>query len=153
MVSDLVIVSAASRIVDGCGAVALSKATGRAVLVVPGAATVMPGTRVAVRWDGTRQTASALREARPLLRDAESIWVVDVEGRARRGFRPNDAACYLERHGFDSYQIEADDCCLADLVAHQDIDLVIGAEAPTFWSPGSPEQLADALRIPLLVSA
>ena len=147
MVADLVIVSAESKIVE------LSLATGRAVLVVPVAVTVMPGARVAVCWDGTRQTAAALREARPLLRDAECIWIVDVEGRAKRGFRPNDAACYLERHGFDAYQIGADGCCLAELVALQDIDLVVGAEAPTFWSSRSPEHFADALRIPLLVSA
>ena len=89
----------------------------------------------------------------PLLRDAECICIIDVEGSAGRGFMPSDAARYLERHGFDSYQVETYGCCLVEIVAHQNVDLVVGAGAPSFWSPRSPEQLAEALRVPILITA
>ena len=153
MEADLVIVEAGPKRTELCGAFELSDATRRGVLVIPGSATAMPGNRVAIRWDGTPQAASALRDSLPLLRDAECICIIDVEGSAGRGFMPSDAARYLERHGFDSYQVETYGCCLVEIVAHQNVDLVVGAGAPSFWSPRSPEQLAEALRVPILITA
>lgn len=127
---------------------AFAEATARAVLVVPNSVTKMPGSRVAIRWDASCQAASALRDSLPLLRDAEGIWIVDVKGRAKRKFGCSDAARYLQRHGFDSYEVEAEGC-MADMVAH----LVIGAEPSSFLYRQSPEQLAEMLRVPILVSA
>ena len=77
---------------------------------------------------------------------------MNVQGRAKRKFGCSDAARYLQRHGFDSYEVESEGC-MADMVAHQNIDLVIGAEPSSFLYRQSPEQLAEMLRVPILVSA
>lgn len=58
---------------------ALLLGSGRPVLVVPDAdAPSPPGKRVAVAWNGTRESARALADAMPLLAAAEAVLLVQV---------------------------------------------------------------------------
>jgi nucleotide-binding universal stress UspA family protein len=58
---------------------ALLLTSGRPVLVVPETPTVsVPGTRVAVAWNATRESARAVADAMPLLEAAQAVMLVQI---------------------------------------------------------------------------
>jgi nucleotide-binding universal stress UspA family protein len=74
---------------------------GRPVLLVPDDVESLSARRAVIAWKDTREARRALRDALPLLRDAEEILLVEVceqgsEDEARR--RLDDVASYLGRH-------------------------------------------------------
>jgi len=80
-------------------------AVGRPVLVVPYYANAYPslGRNVLVAWNGSRESARAVRDALPLLQQAERVVVMAVNprvGSKEHGELPGaDLAQYLARHG------------------------------------------------------
>lgn len=78
--------------------------SGRPVLVIPYIGTpVEVGSRIVVAWDGGRESARAVADALPLLRQARSVWVVsiDVKDRALRegSSAAKDLCLFLGDHG------------------------------------------------------
>ncbi len=77
---------------------------GRPVLVVPtGVASLVPR-RVAIAWKDAREARRAVRDALPLLRQAENVMVVEVveEGSVDEAtHHVKDIANYLARHGIE----------------------------------------------------
>ncbi|NND90094.1 MAG: universal stress protein [Granulosicoccus sp.] len=73
------------------------------LLVVPESLAEVPAFRkIAVAWDGTSQAARSIRDAMPLLRQAENVTVVCTRGQSRA--RPDiiagsDVATWLTHHG------------------------------------------------------
>ncbi|MEZ0214732.1 MAG: universal stress protein [Xanthobacteraceae bacterium] len=54
--------------------------SGRPVLVVPAGIAEFRGRRIAVAWDGSARAARALNDALPLLRAAEQVEIVSIQG-------------------------------------------------------------------------
>ena len=77
--------------------------SGRPVLLVPSAGRFADlGRRVVVEWFGSRESARALGDALPLMREAQAVHVLDL--RARRGVQEDDAPAeevvrHLSAHG------------------------------------------------------
>lgn len=87
--------------------------SGRPLLLVPrhgGAATPR---RIVIAWDGSARSARAVKDALPLLAEAETVVAVTVEGEKdlSRMAPGADLAAYLARHGIE--------CRLATLTAKQ----------------------------------
>ncbi len=77
--------------------------SGRPALLVPhGGGRAMPPGRALVAWDGSREAARAVHDALPLLRAAEDVVILVVDGRdlgTRVGEHPGaDVAAHLARH-------------------------------------------------------
>jgi nucleotide-binding universal stress UspA family protein len=76
------------------------------VIAVPPASRGLAVTGSAlVAWDGSQESAVALRAALPMLRLADSVDVLTVEEKAH-GYRARDAAVFLSRHGIEAEVIE-----------------------------------------------
>lgn len=72
------------------------------VLAVPADAKGLSGTgTIMVAWDGSHESANALRAALPLLRGAEAVHLVTVEEK-ETAFPSTEASEYLSRHGVSS---------------------------------------------------
>ena len=74
---------------------------GRPVLLVPSAIDSLKGRRILIGWKDTREARRAVRDALPLLRDADEVLAVHVEEKriqADTGSYIDDAANYLARH-------------------------------------------------------
>lgn len=71
---------------------------GRPVLVVPPQADHVAARRVVVAWKDTREARRAVRDALPLLRGAEEVFVA-VVGESAREAGALDAQEHLEQHG------------------------------------------------------
>jgi len=109
---------------------------GRPVLLIPyiGAGKTL-GQRVVVAWDASREAARAVRDALPLLTQAESVSVVSVNPRPAdygHGDVPGaDIALYLARHGVkvEVQRIETRDLdvgnALLSHVASESADLLV----------------------------
>lgn len=80
--------------------------TGRApLLLVPGTTPLItPFERVALAWDGSDESAAALRSALPLLQKASSVAVLTV-GEKAASFPALDALQYLSRHDVSAEEI------------------------------------------------
>ncbi|WP_165356259.1 universal stress protein [Sphingosinicella sp. BN140058] len=77
-----------------------------AVLAVPRTGTRFdPATKMMVAWNGSAESAHALRHALPLLRLAGGVDVVSIAGGAGR-FAAADAAAYLAGHGIAAGLVE-----------------------------------------------
>lgn len=79
--------------------------TGRPVLVVPETPDLaVPGTNVAVAWNGTREATRALADAMPLLAAAQNVTVFEVRhGEPEDGFDGLAEACrHLARNDIDA---------------------------------------------------
>ncbi|QLC24456.1 universal stress protein [Parasphingopyxis algicola] len=61
-----------------------------------------------IAWNGSAQSALAMREALPLLRGATAVHIVTAAADIRQ-FPPERAAAYLRAHGIDSTQHIAED--------------------------------------------
>ncbi len=80
--------------------------SGRPVLLVPTTGQFAEiGRRVVVEWFGSRESARALGDALPLMRQAQAVHVLDL--RARHGVRDDDAPAqevirHLAAHGISA---------------------------------------------------
>jgi len=73
--------------------------SGRPVLIAPHTPPASIGTRVAIAWNGTAESASAVQAAMPWLQRAQAVRVLSAEGYQRRGPEAQDLAEYLALHG------------------------------------------------------
>lgn len=73
---------------------------GAPVLVVPYAGHFeMVGRRVMVAWDGGREAARAVRDAMPILKQAETVMVYSINPADGRHWAGADICAHLARHG------------------------------------------------------
>jgi len=73
--------------------------SGRPVLIVPDKAPQMLGRNVLVSWNGSTEQARTNEFALPLLRLADKVTVLSVEGGMTPGPTGEEAAIHLRRHG------------------------------------------------------
>ncbi|QQS13699.1 MAG: universal stress protein [Rhodospirillales bacterium] len=73
--------------------------SGRPVLMVPQGAPAEVGRRVVVAWNGSTETARAIAMASSLLKSAEAVSVISVEGAMVPGPSAEELALSLRRHG------------------------------------------------------
>jgi hypothetical protein len=106
--SDIIVMTMATGILGDATIVrdfftALLLESGRPVLLVPPDYTWRKMKHAAIAWRPTREATRALHDAMPLLRDAESIDLLEVDGELdQRCDRPppgGDPAIHLCRHG------------------------------------------------------
>jgi nucleotide-binding universal stress UspA family protein len=80
--------------------------SGRPVLLVPSRELGTFGEHVVVGWNRSPQSARALADAVPLLRQAERVTVLSVTTGIKPGPTPQDAAQWLSRHGVAAQVLE-----------------------------------------------
>ncbi|WP_270939103.1 universal stress protein [Falsiroseomonas oryzae] len=104
--------------------------TGRPVLVVPHAGVpALPGRRVLVGWNASREASRALHDALPLLAGAESVTVLTINadpGSTEHGQEPGaDIARHLARHDLPVTvrRITGADISAGDLLLNEAADL------------------------------
>ena len=73
--------------------------SGRPVLVVPSGRHAAVGKKVVVAWNGSTETARALSMAMPLIKAAEAIEVISIEGAMVQGPTGAELATAMRRHG------------------------------------------------------
>jgi nucleotide-binding universal stress UspA family protein len=117
--ADLTVVGRANAEVGGADDALLAEAafmdSGRPALVVPpdggGGTWSLPPRRAVVAWDGSREAARAAGDAVPLLRLADHVTVLVVDGRDASGHpggRPGaEIAAHLARHEVRAEVLEA----------------------------------------------
>jgi nucleotide-binding universal stress UspA family protein len=107
--------------------------SGRPVIVVPYIGWQREfGRRVVIAWNGEREAARAVGDALPLLREAESIWVVSIDAEEEVDGRPGPAAAlvrHLADHGIKAEPevLRTEDISAADLLLSRVADF--GADA------------------------
>ncbi len=97
----------------------------------------VPGDRVLVTWNASRESARALREAMPILKSAETVVVLssepdDADAEIARGHpHADELAHFLDMHGIESISsgiadmdISASDAILGQ-AAEMDADLIV----------------------------
>lgn len=72
--------------------------SGRPVLMVPPGRHHAVGRKVVIAWNGSTETARCLSMAMPLIREAEAIEVVSIEGAMVQGPSSEELATALRRH-------------------------------------------------------
>jgi len=109
-----------------------------ACMVVPHSGKIaLPGKRVLLTWNASRESARALREALPLLKSAETVVVLssepdDSDAQIARGHpHADELARFLESHGIESVssgisdmEISASDAILGQ-AAEMNADLIV----------------------------
>ncbi len=106
---------------------------GRPVIVIPPSAGTLHASRVLVCWKDTREARRAVRDALPLLKQAERVDVVEVATEADLGAsrdRVADVTAWLKLHGVAAASLEvpaSDDerAGLDAIFADRDPDLVV----------------------------
>ena len=73
--------------------------SGRPILMTPPVAPKSIGTNVLVHWNASTETARVIMDAMPILRRAERVTLLSVEGNMVAGPKPADMLGYLARHG------------------------------------------------------
>jgi nucleotide-binding universal stress UspA family protein len=73
--------------------------SGRPVLLVPAGRHATVGKKVVVAWNGSTETARAVSLAMPLIKGAEAVEVISVEGAMVQGPTGAELADALRRHG------------------------------------------------------
>ena len=73
--------------------------SGRPVLIAPQVALQSIGTRIAVAWNGTAESAAAVQAALPWMQRAEAVRVLSADEYQRRGPGAPALAQYLDLHG------------------------------------------------------
>jgi nucleotide-binding universal stress UspA family protein len=73
--------------------------SGRPVLIAPHLAPATIGTRIAVAWNGTAESAASVQAALPWMGRAEAVRILSAEEYQRRGPAAQDLAAYLALHG------------------------------------------------------
>ncbi len=90
--------------------------SGRPVLLAPRVAPGTIGRRIALAWNGTAESASAVFVALPWLQRAEAVRVLSADEYQRRGPAAQDLAGYLALHGI-----------AAELATFRPVDREVGA--------------------------
>ena len=107
---------------------------GRPVLVVPKAVSSLTLRHIAIAWKDAREARRAVRDALPLLQQAESVMIVEIfeqgdRNQAMHGVK--DVASYLRRHGIDIIAERVRDAeagateALLRLVRDENINLIV----------------------------
>lgn len=73
--------------------------SGRPILMAPPNALRSLGTNVLVHWNASTETARVIHDAMPILRKAERVTLLSVEGNMVPGPKPADMLTYLAHHG------------------------------------------------------
>lgn len=81
------------------------------ILVVPNAGTFSDiGRQILVTWDGSRESARAIRDAMPLLQAAERVSLLAIDplrqGHIQGGANAPGLVAHLARHGIDAEAVE-----------------------------------------------
>lgn len=90
--------------------------SGRPVLIAPHTPPETIGTRVAIGWNGTAESAAAISAALPWLQRADAVRILSAEGYQRRGPSAAELAAYLTLHGIR-----------AEVAQFRPVDNVVGA--------------------------
>ena len=90
--------------------------SGRPVLIAPQVALNRIGTRVAIAWNGTAESAASVLAALPWMQQAEAVRVLTADEYQRRGPGAADLLAYLALHGVS-----------ADTAVFRPIDREVGA--------------------------
>lgn len=90
--------------------------SGRPVLMAPFERPESLGKRIAIAWNGSHQSASALASVMPFVRQAQAVRVLVSEEYQRRGPTGQEVADYINHHGVT-----------ADVVNFSGLDKVVGA--------------------------
>jgi nucleotide-binding universal stress UspA family protein len=139
--------------------------SGVPIIIVPSPPADGVGRRVMIAWNGSRESARAVKDAMPILQRAEKVDIVCVD-QARPGsnVQPGaDLAHYLEMHGIPSSigSLKANGMSVGDtLLAHQhDIGsdfLVMGAYGHSrlreFVLGGVTKRILERTAVPVLMS-
>ena len=142
---------------------------GTPILVVPTRGSFDDlGRHVLLAWDGSRESARAIRDAMPLLRSAERLSLVavnpDRQGHMHPNANPAELVAHLARHGVSVKPIEIfiDEKIVTDILllvqaAELRADLlVMGAYGHPplweFWLGGTTQALLERAPIPILMS-
>ena len=72
---------------------------GRPILMVPPAVPRSIGTNILIHWNASTESARVIHDAMPLLRHAEKVTLLSVDGNMVAGPRPAEMLDYLSRHG------------------------------------------------------
>jgi nucleotide-binding universal stress UspA family protein len=102
-VSDVCVIGRASYGRDNPTAPVIEAAlfdSGRPALITPPHPTKSVGGDIVIAWNRSAAAARALNAAMPLFDKADSIRLVYVDTRAKAGPSAEEAAAYVERHGF-----------------------------------------------------
>ena len=141
---------------------------GTPILVVPTSGNFDDsGRQVLVAWDGSRESARAVRDAMPLLRAAERISLLaldpDRQGHMHPDANPAELAAHLARHGvaaevtevFFSEKNVGNNLLVHAAQLRADL-LVMGAYGHPrlleFWLGGTTQALLERAAIPVLMS-
>jgi len=103
--SDLIVVARPTADSDVSSTLTLNAAlfdSGRPVLVVPPGGGAKIGSRIAVSWNGSAESARAVGSALPLLERADKVTVFTATTPRIPQVRAQDLATYLEWHGIRS---------------------------------------------------
>jgi nucleotide-binding universal stress UspA family protein len=73
--------------------------SGRPVMIAPHLAPETIGTRICIAWNGTAESASAVKAAIPWMQRADAVRILSAEEYQRRGPAAQDLAAYLGLHG------------------------------------------------------
>ena len=73
--------------------------SGLPILMTPSVAPKSIGTNILVHWNASTETARVIMDAMPILRRAERVTLLSVEGNMSVGPKPADMLGYLARHG------------------------------------------------------
>ena len=90
--------------------------SGRPVLVAPKTEPVTLGRRVAIAWNGSAESASAVQSGMPWLERAGAVRVLHADEYQRRGPQARELLPYLRSHGIE-----------ADIVQFKPVDRNVGA--------------------------
>ncbi len=80
--------------------------SGRPVLIAPQQPPATLGTRVAIAWNGTAESAAAVQAALPWLQQAEAVRILWSTDYQRNGPPAKDLASYLALHGVRTEQAQ-----------------------------------------------
>lgn len=164
--SDLVVMAIPDEDAGGVDSAALESAlldTGRPVLVLPAAKIPALASRVTVAWDGSRESAIAVKNAIPILRLASHVEVIHVARKKPDETDPADVVAYLESHGIEAQAetLVQDGKKVSDLLITSARDngnaiLVMGAYGQSaiteYVFGGVTRAVLGTARVPLLLS-
>ena len=81
--------------------------SGRPVLMAPPSPPKTLGTNILIHWNASTETARTIHDAMPLLRQAERVTLLSVEGNMVPGPKPADMIEYLASHGIRATDIKS----------------------------------------------
>ena len=135
------------------------------LLVPPQGPAIMPGRRVVIGWNNSRESARAVADALPFLEQAEAVQIITLARTdASHGNPAAELAMALARRGITAEPLLIDVASAPDpaaaLLAHADsfkADLIVaGARAAPSWQDivigRTTRRLLDSAPVPLLLS-